>query len=368
MPELWLKFGPTYIVLDVKYENLNKHIYMPNQKLDFQYSDLLNSFDANGNILIVLLKSTQFVLQITKDLVNALRSKGIMAITIDYLTEFHKIKDMLADICITKKINYLILDERIKEFDHIVFISESGFDPLFGFQGTPIDIIRSFYPQILSNCYSSRRNNMPMPGIFDKPTQIATDTFKDSKYISIEITRSNQGIHISFGNIIETFKESIELLKCNIIQENKTKSLITSVSSDDYYHLTLNESLYSLFNVIDIVEPNGSIYIVCENSLGLGSTALQQLVEGRLKLGDLNSIEHYINGLENLLYLSTMSSLYDIGIVSSLPEFYLRKLNLSSFENLDEIMKLNLKRYGNTNRITVISDSDKLLIKSSSKK
>ena len=58
MPELWLKYGQTSVVVDIKYENLLAHIY-PTPSTGYlaapQVEDELSNVDITDNTIIIVL-------------------------------------------------------------------------------------------------------------------------------------------------------------------------------------------------------------------------------------------------------------------------------------------------------------------------
>jgi len=62
--------------------------------------------------------------------------------------------------------------------------------------------------------------------------------------------------------------------------------------------------------------------LVAECKGGLGSDAIQQYIEGRFSIGTLQNPTKYIEGMEDLLFLTEIQKNFQIGLISILPEFY----------------------------------------------
>jgi hypothetical protein len=77
MPELWLKYGQTSVVLDIKYENLQAHIY-PAPSIDYlaeqRIEDELSNIDISDNTIIVVLSVSKAVL----DLVDQISQRAVL--------------------------------------------------------------------------------------------------------------------------------------------------------------------------------------------------------------------------------------------------------------------------------------------------
>jgi hypothetical protein len=77
MPELWLKYGQTSVVVDIKYENLLAHIYptpSTGYLAEHQINDELSNIDITDNTIIVVLSASQAVL----DLVEQISQRSVL--------------------------------------------------------------------------------------------------------------------------------------------------------------------------------------------------------------------------------------------------------------------------------------------------
>ena len=67
--------------------------------------------------------------------------------------------------------------------------------------------------------------------------------------------------------------------------------------------------------------------------------------------------------MENLLFLSEIQQKFQIGLVSILPEFYAKKLNLISLSGVKYSMDYILKTQGLRQKVTVVSDGARTLLR-----
>ena len=100
MPELWLKYGQTSVVVDIKYENLLAHIY-PTPPADYlaeqQIEDELSNMDVTDNTIIVVLSVSQAVLNLVDQIVSTCRPKKPCLCCFCFLREsFKDIKEFIA--------------------------------------------------------------------------------------------------------------------------------------------------------------------------------------------------------------------------------------------------------------------------------
>ena len=67
--------------------------------------------------------------------------------------------------------------------------------------------------------------------------------------------------------------------------------------------------------------------------------------------------------MENLLYLTEIQKKFQIGILSILPEFYTKKLNMLPFNGIKKVMDHILKTQGQNQKIKVISDGARTFLR-----
>ncbi len=103
--------------------------------------------------------------------------------------------------------------------------------------------------------------------------------------------------------------------------------------------------------------------MVAECRSGLGSEALQQFIEGRLSIEQLRNPSKYIQGMEDLLFLSEVRKNFQIGLISILPEFYVKKLDLIPLPGIKYAMDYILKTQGPRQKVAVVSDGARLLLR-----
>ena len=119
----------------------------------------------------------------------------------------------------------------------------------------------------------------------------------------------------------------------------------------------------SLWNCSNAIKKDGLAILVAECKGGLGSDAIQQYIEDRLTLEQLRNPTKYINGMEDLLYLSEIQKNFQIGLVSILPEFYAKKLDMISLPGIKYSMDYILKTQGARQKVTVVADGARLFLR-----
>jgi hypothetical protein len=360
MPEIWLNYGITDVVLDIKAENLEQKIDSDGKILnDQEIDEKLQSFDLSKPLELVVLHNSKSVQKIISSLFTLCEQKS---------KPFPKI---LTD----KKILNLVkagLPEgsSINEFDDIdisnsnlVFIGEMEFDGLFGYETISTRLIKKFGTDSMLSAYAKRNGNLPLPGQYPESLEESKKFTDNFEIQGIEIIANSEGIvDFTIDHPSKTISTT-KFLENNSIKEiDQQKTMIISTGKDASNN-TFSKSLSSLWNCSNVIKNDGLAILVAECKSGLGSDAIQQFIEGRLSLEHLRNPTKYISGLEDLLFLSEIQKKFQIGLVSVLPEFYAKKLEIISLPGIKNSMDYVLKTQGVRQKVTVVTDGARLLLR-----
>ena len=179
----------------------------------------------------------------------------------------------------------------------------------------------------------------------------------------IEIVANSEGIiDFSRGHPSETLSATkiMELHSIKDIDQHKTMIISTGKDSSND---NLGKSLSSLWNCSNAIKKDGLAILVAECKGGLGSDAIQQYIEDRLTLEQLQNPIKYISGMEDLLFLSEVQKNFQICLVSILPEFYSKKLNMISLQGIKYSLDYILKTQGTKQKVAVVTDGARLLLR-----
>jgi len=81
-------------------------------------------------------------------------------------------------------------------------------------------------------------------------------------------------------------------------------------------------------------------------------------------LDRLKNPSKYVDGMDDLLFLTEMHKKFGIGIVSILPHIFIKdKLGMIPFSGVKEAMDYVLKTYGERQKIAIISDGSHILLR-----
>ncbi|MDE1770360.1 MAG: transcriptional regulator [Thaumarchaeota archaeon] len=362
MPEIWLSYGPTDVVLDVKAENLEKQISSGGVNLtDSQIISKLESLDMSKPTEFVIMEYSKTVQKVISVLLDVCTQKSLPKpkFLVDK-SNLNFVKNIFSDPTIS------ISEFNASRFSsaNLVFISEMEFDGLFGYDTISTKLLRRFGKDHMLEAYEKREGNLPLPGYELKTIDIAkkfTDGFEIS---AIEIVANQTGVvDVATGHPSSTALLSKSLSSIAVHEMEKHRVAIISTGKETSNE-TLSRSLSSIWNCSNAIKEEGLIILLAECKNGLGSEAIQQYVEGRINLDRLKSPSKYIDGMDDLLFLTEMQKKFGIGIVSILPHLFTKdKLGMIPFSGAKEAMDYVLKTYGDRQKIAIVSDGSHVLLR-----
>ena len=359
MPEIWLNYGATNVVLDIRAENLDQQLDSKGNFLnDLEIGEKLNGLDISKPIELVVLNNSNSVKRTIKAIFEKFEQKSIQKPRI--LTD-KKMVNLIKE--------YLPEGSSVAEFSDeisnssLVFVGEMEFDGLFGFETIATRLIKKFGKESMLSAYEKRKENLPVPGQETENIKIAQNFADGFEITAIEIAANSKGIvDLSVGHPTSTMSISKSLLASaeNIVEKHRTLMISTG---KDTSNDTLGRSLTTLWNCNKAIKDNGLGILLAECTNGIGSEAIQEYLEGRMSLDRLKKPAKYVNGMEDLLFLTEIQKRFQVGMVSILPEFYLKKLNIISFAGIKRAMDHILKSQGINQKVAVVSDGARILLK-----
>jgi hypothetical protein len=371
MPEIWLKYGTTDVVLDIKFDNLASQISANFQNLaEDQVKAALDTVPLIDNMLVVAMSPSKAVSRAILILVEGARAKGF-SVSVDVPARMAgTLRTNLTalaggEIVPINRADYHSLQERMSKFQSSVVVSAVSYDPLFGFAGAPTGILRNFLPDRMAEAYSARRDNLPSPGEELEPLRIALSAMDGMSCNSVELVANSSGIAgVHTGSIQEAFnRASTQFKSISVVEEDPSKCVVMSASGEPGVQTTLASSLNSLWNNVHIVKEGGTAILLAESRDGVGGGALQMLVEGRLTPEQVSQ-GPYIEGLEHLLFAGELRQKCELGLVSTLPRYYASsRLGFTAYSGMNDVLQKLPEKIGKSYRAIVLSDADITLLK-----
>ena len=368
MPEIWLRYGTTDVVLDIRFENLANQVsagfkVMPEEEIRAAIADV----PLTDNMLILALSGSKAAGKTVTILAEQARARGFnFAVDVPRRLAGALTASLAGKETISiNRIDYQSLQDRMSRFQSAVIVSRVAYDPLFGFAGAPTSLLRNLLADSMAEAFKARKNNRPAPGVQGEPLKVAASAAAGITATSVELVASSEGMAgVHTGSINEAFEKSVtQLQSISAVDTDPAKCAIISASSDAGMHSTLAGSLNSLWNSVHAVKKGGSAILLAENREGVGGGALQMLIEGLLRPEQLQQ-SPYIDGLEHLLFIEELRQEYELGLVSTLPHYYARtKLGFSTYASMKDIIDKLPEKHGKNFKAIVLSDADIVLLK-----
>ena len=358
MPEIWLNYGSTNTILDIKAENLEQEIKVESNILDDStIKEKLDSLDISKPFEIAVLNNTSMTHKIINTIFTKCEEKSV---------PIPKVFTNRNEVVMLK--NSLPEGSLVLEFtnsdeiqSNLVFVAETELDGLLGFETVSSRLVKKYGKDIMKEIFNKRSNNRPTPGKINSSAHTIKKFMDEFEISSIEITSTDKGIvgiHVGHPSSMDILPNYAKIITKKI---DPTQIIISSTgkySSND----TLDRSLQTIWNCSGAVQDDGLLILTGESGRGLGSLALQQFVEKRLDINDLKRTEGYIDGLENLFYLQEEQKRIKIGLISILPELYTKSLEIIPFDGIRYATEHILSNYGQNRKISVISDGARILL------
>ena len=319
MPEIWLNYGSSDVVLDIKAENLEEKIDIEGKILsDPGIKSKLESLDISKPTEFVVLNMSESVRKTLSILFDRYEQKSIPKPAI------------LADRKIMKIVkNYFPECNSISEFTNVedsnsklVFIGEMEFDGLFGYETISTRLLKKFGTELMLSAYEKRKGDLPSPGQDVENLQIARKFSDRFDILAIEIIANSNGMHdLSLGHPSTTASISKSFVANATKDIGKHKTMIISTGKEASNN-TLSKSLASLWNCSDVIKDGGFAILLAECKFGIGSDGIQSFMDGRMNMDHLKKPSKYVDGMENLLYITEIQKKFQIGLLSILPTNY----------------------------------------------
>ena len=363
MPEIWLNYGSTEVALDIKAENLEEKINVEGKTLsDSEIKSKLGSLDISKPTEFVVLNMSESIKKILSTIFEIYEQKSIPKPTI------------LADRKIMNVIKkYLPEHSSISEFSNVensnsklVFIGEMEFDGLFGYETISTRLLKKFGTELMLSAYEKRKGDSPSPGQNVESFQTARKFSDKFDILAIEIIANSSGMYdLSVGHPSTTSSISKSFGTNATKDVGKHKTMIVSTGKESSNN-TLSKSLSSLWNCSDAIKNDGLAILLAECKLGIGSDGIQSFIDGRMNIDRLKKPSQYIDGMENLLYIAEIQKKFQLGLLSILPTHYTKKLNMIPFDGIKQVMDYVLKNQGQNQKVEVISDGARTLLRQNS--
>src|SRR5919112_2874366 len=250
MPEVWLGYGDTEVILDIKYENILENVkpqfsLLNNESLNLE---LANKIRLKSSNLIIIFTPFLQMIPIIKFIYQENKKQNNSNLEFNTTSKYipFKIKRILNDngIYINRIENNEILD-KIKNVDKTIILEKVEIDPFFGYKGPSTELIRACFSNEMNIAFSTIYDKLPQPGQITEALNISIEKSRAINCEVINVISNNDGINsIYVGEIKESFKKTIDILESISKREiDKSKSAFITGNSNFNVQSTLNNSL-----------------------------------------------------------------------------------------------------------------------------
>ncbi len=352
MPEIWLNYGTTDVVVDVRAENLGDEIRGARSAplSTEQVAEKLGGLDLSKPTEIIVLNATPAVGEAIGAIHAVCESKS---------APFPKV---LAEKNLIGQARGLMPEgAEVSEFDdgeirsNLAFLGEAELDGLFGYETVATRLLRRFGGERMRTAYVKRADDLPHAGTETPCMEEARSFASQFDVTAIEVVGRGAGIgDIAIGNPSETAGAASSMAK-NAIQEQPEHRAVMVSPGNAFSSATLSRALHSLWSCAGIVSDGGIAVLFAECGAGIGSETLQSYVEDQMTIERTKRPPVYMDGMEDLLYLSGLRERIAVAVVSTLPEFYTKKLGIASLDSAKLALEHILSK-GPRQKVAIVAD------------
>jgi len=241
-----------------------------------------------------------------------------------------------------------------------LFVGTARPDPLFGIIDTKVEASLNWVTHSRAIAASSRQGMEPEP--FQKTEAYDAilgliEHLGDAKFL----TAVPRG-----GKLWASMEDApFDAIKNGFrkVQLAQTKGIVLGAGGRGYDD-SLSTAIRGIWSALEGVRRTGSVLLVAECAEGVGSTALEMLVTGRMAEGGGRK-EKYVDGIEEVFYLNKLKDEYDVLLLSGLPETYARsKLGLTTAKGAGEAVGRILNKMGRSGKMNVIPRAPECVVQS----
>ena len=231
-------------------------------------------------------------------------------------------------------------------------ISTGEPDPLIGFIDAPVALALAGIEGTRRLAYKRRDGDEPQPLREGSPSYAAvlqeTQAIQNAEYATI-ITRGGEPYSIVEGDSVKQARA--HYLSAEVPQ---TKGLVVGAGGRGYDD-TLSHAIRVGLGALKGVRKGGEVVLVAECREGVGSEALQMFLTGRMTESFLKR-GAYVEGLEEISYVTDLKERYSVTLLSSLPELYAGgKLRFRTARGSGEALTKVFSSIGRTAKLNVVT-------------
>jgi hypothetical protein len=234
-----------------------------------------------------------------------------------------------------------------------LFLGTGRPDPLLGIVDSKVEACLNWVSGAYRIALQARKGMEPTP--FEK-----TESYEEIEEIASKMKDSSFLTVAARGGKPRAVMEDapFDAVKNGFLQASAppARALVVGAGGSGFDD-TLSSAIRGIWSVLPAVRRSGSVLLLAECGEGLGSTALELASTGRLAGGDRKKVG-FVDGLDEVFYLSKLKEEYDVLLLTGLPEVYAKsKLGLTTARGSGEAVGRLLNRLGRSGKMNVVTRS-----------
>ncbi len=355
MPEVWVPYGSVETLITIQAENLGTIVEPAPEKITGD-AGRFAEFVKRGSVIYVCDLRPPSI-ELLRDVIGSLGETELPKVAgaepkkVEAAIPELKGKVVQAPRAMKSEGGDPQLPAEMLAEGHKVFMGTALPDPLFGIIDAKVQACLNWAPSTMKAAAGKRRDFEPAPfersGAYEVAREL-TEGVKDASFLTA-IPRG--------GRVRSVLEDApFDAIRKGFFESTlpQTRGIIVGAGGRGYDD-TFSAALRSVWNVLPGVRKSGVVVMLAECSDGLGSPALEMLVSGRISGEGDRRRERYVDGLEEIYYLSKLKEEFDVMLLSGLPEFFARnKLGLTTAKGSGEAVGRLLNKLGRTAKVNVV--------------
>ncbi|MGD0395515.1 MAG: hypothetical protein ABSB26_01215 [Nitrososphaerales archaeon] len=356
MPELWIPYGSVETLVTVQAENLGAVVDPQAENSVIERERMLETMSRASAVFICDASPTtaELLRELTPGLDSASPLKMFSAAPrrIEYAVPELKGRITTLPPPVSPNDGGTVLARELTERGTKLFLGTPRPDPMFGITDAKVEACLNWIAHSHREAAEARKEMEPSP--FEM-----TRSRETMNKIAEEIAEASFIDVISRGGKARAVLEDapFDAIKNGFLSVGvqPARAIVVGTGGKGYDD-TLSSAIRTTWNALSGVRKAGSVVLLAECSEGLGSTALDMAATERLSGEGGRRRETYIDGLEDVFYLSKLRDEYDVLLLSGLPEVYAKsKLGLATARGSAEAIGRLLNKLGRSGKMNVVT-------------
>jgi hypothetical protein len=356
LPELWIPYGSVETLVTVQAENLGAVVDPQAERAVIETERLLEAMRRASALFICDASPTtaELLRELAPGLAFEAPRRIFSAAPRRIESAAPELKGRVTTLPppIPPQAGETTLARELTEKGVKLFVGTPRPDPLFGIADTRVEACLNWVAHSHREAAKARTEMEPSP--FEK-----TKSREAIEGIAEGITEASFIDVLPRGGKVKTVMEDapFDAIKSSFLSVSVSpeKAIVIGIGGRGYDD-TLSSALRTAWNALSGVRKSGSVLLISECSEGLGSTALDMAATGRLSGEGGRRREAYVDGLEDFFYLTKLKDMYDVLLLSGLPEVYAKsKLGLATARGSGEAIGRLLNKLGRSGKMNVVT-------------